>query len=89
MYDGEDQDDPKFAKEVANSLGDFATANQWSMDNLTKQMQHNCLLVEQLQNEIHSTKQTVRNRMNQEIEKIRASHQYQMKQLHDSIELIY
>jgi ABC-type phosphate transport system auxiliary subunit len=89
VYDGKDQDDPKFEKEVADSLGDFSIANQWSRDNLTKQLQHKCLLVEKLQNEIHSTEQTSRNRMNKDIEQIRASHQYQMKQLHDSLELIY
>jgi hypothetical protein len=89
VYDGKDQDDPKFAKEVADSLGDFSTANQWSVDNLTKQLQQKCLLVEQLQNEIHSTEQIVRSRMNQDIEKIRVNYQHQMKQLQDKIELIY
>jgi hypothetical protein len=42
------QDDPKFSKEVVVSLGDFSTANQWLVDNLTKQVQHKSLLVEQL-----------------------------------------
>jgi len=74
VYDGKYQDDPEFAKEVADSLGAFATANQWSVDNLTKQLQHKCLLVEKLHNEIHSTKQIVRSRMNQDIEQIRASY---------------
>jgi hypothetical protein len=64
VYDGKDQDDPKFAKEVANLLGYFSTANQWSVDNLTKQLQQKYLLVEQLQNEIHNIEQTIRSRMN-------------------------
>jgi hypothetical protein len=51
VYDGKGQNDPEFAKEVADSLGDFSTANQWSMDNLTKQLQQKSPLVEQLQNE--------------------------------------
>jgi hypothetical protein len=55
LYDEKDQDDPKFEKEVADSLRDFSTANQWSLDNLTEQLQHKCLLVEKLQNNIHST----------------------------------
>jgi hypothetical protein len=67
VYDGKDQDDPKFAKEVANLLGYFSTTNQWSVDNLTKQLQQKYLLVEQLHNEIHSTEQIVRSRMNQDI----------------------
>ena len=89
MYDGKDQDDPKFAKEVEDSLRDFATANQWSVDNLTKQLQHKFLLVEQLQNEIHSIEQTIRSRMNQYIKQIRASYQHQMKQLQDNLEMLY
>jgi hypothetical protein len=38
VYDGNDQDSPLFAKEVAGSLGVFSTANQWSMENLTEQL---------------------------------------------------
>jgi hypothetical protein len=48
VYDGKDQDALEFAKEVAGSLGDFSTAYLWSMDNLTEQLQHKCLLVEKL-----------------------------------------
>jgi hypothetical protein len=38
LYDGNDQDDPEFVKEVAGSLGAFSTANQWSVDNLAEQL---------------------------------------------------
>jgi hypothetical protein len=38
VYDGKDHDGPEFAKEVVGLLGDFSTANQWSMDNLTEQL---------------------------------------------------
>jgi hypothetical protein len=38
VYDGNDQDDLEFAKEVVGSLGDFAIANQWSVDILTEQL---------------------------------------------------
>jgi hypothetical protein len=37
VYDGNDRDDLEFMKEVAGSLGDFSTGNQWSVDNLAKQ----------------------------------------------------
>jgi hypothetical protein len=89
VYDGKGQNDPEFAKEVADSLGAFATANQWSVDNLTKQLQQKSLLVEQLQNEMQSTEQIVRSRMNHDIEKIRLNYQQQMKQLQEKLELIY
>jgi hypothetical protein len=38
VYDGKSQNDLEFAKEVADSLGAFTTANQWLVDNLTKQL---------------------------------------------------
>jgi hypothetical protein len=46
VYDGKGQNDPDFDKKVADSLGDFTTANQWSVDNLTKKLQQKSLLVE-------------------------------------------
>ena len=46
IYDGQGQSDPKFAKQVANSLGDFATKNLWSIDNLRDKFdQKNILIV--------------------------------------------
>jgi hypothetical protein len=38
VYDRNDHDGPEFAKEVAGLLGDFSTSNQWSVENLTKQL---------------------------------------------------
>ena len=37
VYDGNNQDALEFAKEVTGSLGAFAMANQWSMENLVEQ----------------------------------------------------
>jgi len=75
VYDGKEQYGPEFAKEVAGSLGYFATANQWSVDNLTEQLQQKCRLVEKLKNGIYSTEQTVIRRMNPDIERIRVIYQ--------------
>jgi len=49
LYDGNDHDDSKFAKEVAGSLGTFATANQWFVENLVEKLKQRNLLVGQLQ----------------------------------------
>jgi hypothetical protein len=89
VYDGKGQNDPEFSKEVVDSLGAFTTTNQWLVNNLTKQLQEKYLLVEQLQNEMQSTEQVVRGRMNQDIEKIRLNYEQQMKQLQEKLELIY
>jgi hypothetical protein len=66
LYDGQNRDDTEFAKEVAGSLGAFATANQWSVENLAEQLQHKSMLVEKLQKQIHTTEQTVQNRMSRD-----------------------
>ena len=50
MYDGNDHDAPEFEKEVAGSIGSFSTVNQWSVENLTEQLRHKCLLVEHWKN---------------------------------------
>jgi len=34
IYDGQGQSDLKFTRQVADSLGAFATANLWSVDKL-------------------------------------------------------
>jgi hypothetical protein len=89
VYDGKNHGGPEFAKEVAGSLGAFATANQWSMDNLIEQLRHKCLLVEKLQNEIYNTEHIVISRMNQNFEQIKTSHQQQIKHLQDNLYLLY
>jgi hypothetical protein len=42
-----------------------------------------------LQKEIYNTKHTAKSRMNLDIEQIRASHQQQIKQLQDNLEMLY
>jgi hypothetical protein len=87
IYDGQGQSDPEFAKEVADSLGAFATANQWSVDNLTKQLEQKNLLIEQLHNDMQQMEMTARNKINFDIEKIRQGFEQQIKQLEDKLEL--
>jgi hypothetical protein len=38
LYDRNDRNDLEFTKEVAGSLGAFATANQWSMENFVDKL---------------------------------------------------
>jgi methionine aminopeptidase len=77
----------EFAKGVADSLGAFATANQWSVDNLTKQLQQKSLQLEHLQNEMQRVEITFRSRMNFDTEQIRLGYQQQMKQLQEKLEV--
>jgi len=79
VYERNDRDDPEFAKEVAGSLGSFSTANQGSVDNLNEQLRHKCLLVDHLKNQMYTIEKTIRNRMSQYFEKIRAHDQQRIQ----------
>jgi ABC-type phosphate transport system auxiliary subunit len=57
------------------------------VDNLTKQLQHKCLLVEHLQNEMQHIEQTTRSKMNFDMEQTRLGYQQQMKQLQEELEV--
>jgi ribosome-binding protein aMBF1 (putative translation factor) len=81
LYDGNDCDDSEFAKDVAGSLGAFATANQWSVENLAEQLKQKNLLVAQSQDQILTMEQTVKKKMNQDFEQIRAYDMHQIQQL--------
>jgi hypothetical protein len=61
MYDGKGLDDTKFAREMAGSLGDFATTNQCSVENLVEQLKQRNFLVRQLQDQIMTMERVVRN----------------------------
>jgi len=52
LYDGNNNDDLEFMKEVAGSLGAFSTTNQWLVENLVEKLRHKILLVGQLQDQI-------------------------------------
>jgi hypothetical protein len=81
LYDGQNRDDTEFAKEVVGWLGAFATANQWSVENLSQQLQQKSMLVEKLQNKIHTNERTIQNRMSRYFEQIKAYDKKQIQRL--------
>ena len=64
---------------MASSLGAFSTANQCSIENLVEQLKQRNLLVGQLQDQIMTMEQDVRNKMNKEFEKVRAYDRHQIQ----------
>ena len=87
IYDGQGQSDPEFAKEVVDSLGAFAIANQWSVDNLRKQLDQKNLLIEQLHNDMQQMEVTVREKINFDMNQIIQGFEQHIKQLEDKLEL--
>lgn len=71
IYDGQGQSDPKFARQLADSLGAFATANLWSIDKLREQLDQKNLLIEQLQNYLKQTEVIFMEKVNSELAQVR------------------
>jgi hypothetical protein len=68
LYDGQGLDDAYFDREMAGSLGAFATKNQYSVDNLVEQLKQRDQLVRLLQSQVKTTEQEVRIHMNKDFE---------------------
>ena len=60
IFYGQGQSDPKFEKQVVDSLGSFATTNLWSMDNLREKIDQKDILITQLQNNLKQTEVIIR-----------------------------
>jgi ABC-type phosphate transport system auxiliary subunit len=86
LYDGQALEEAKFSMEVAGTLGAFATENQCSVGNLTEQLKKKDMLVKQLQNQINTMEQSVRNEMNKGFEQIRAYDRQEIQQLKISLD---
>jgi predicted RNase H-like nuclease (RuvC/YqgF family) len=74
-----------FATEVAGSLGDFATTNQFSVENLKERLKQKDLMISQLQNQIQTMEKNVRSEINKGFEQARASDRQEIQQLKSSL----
>jgi hypothetical protein len=62
-------------------LGAFATANQWSVDNLIKQLDQKNILIEQFHNDMQQMEVTARDKINFDMDQIRQGFEQQIKQV--------
>ena len=72
LYDGHAQEEINFTTDMVDSLGAFATANQFLVGNLKEKLKKKDLLVSQMQDKIKTVEQGVMSYMNKGFEKIRA-----------------
>jgi hypothetical protein len=86
LFDGQALEEADFAMEVAGTLGDFATTNHYSVGNLKEQLKQKDLLVRQLQHQMKTVEQSVRNEMNRGFEQIRACDRQEIQQLKISLD---
>jgi hypothetical protein len=86
LLDGQALEEADFAMEVAGSLGDFSTTNRYSVGNLKEQLKQKDLLVSQLQCQLKTMEQSVRDEMNRGFEQIRACDRQEIQQLKFSLD---
>jgi hypothetical protein len=87
IYDGQGQSDPEFTKEVADSLGSFATANLWLVDNLRKKLDQKNLIIEQLHNDMQQMEVPSREKINFDMNRFGKGFEQQFNQLEDKLKL--
>jgi hypothetical protein len=86
--DGQALEEEDFATDVAGSLGDFATTNQFSVGNLKEKLKQKDLLVSQLQDKIKTVEQEVRSEMTKVFEQTRAHERQEIQQLRINLDEI-
>jgi hypothetical protein len=86
LLDGQNLEDEDFSTEVANSLGAFATANLFSVDNLKEILKQRNQMISQLQNQIRNAEKNVREEVNKGLEQARASDKQEIQMLKSSLD---
>jgi chromosome segregation ATPase len=86
LIDGEALEEVDFVEEVAGSLGDFATTNQFSVGNLKERLKQKDLQISQLQDQMKTVEKNVWSEVNKSFEQIRASDKQEIQQLKSSLE---
>jgi hypothetical protein len=80
LLDGEALEEVDFVEEVAGSLGDFTTTNQFSVGNLKERLKQKDLLISQLQNQIRTVEKNVQSEIDKGLEQYRASDKQEIQQ---------
>jgi hypothetical protein len=86
LYDGHAREEVDFTTDVADSLGSFATANQFSVSGLKEKLKQKDLLVSQLQDKIKTVEQGVRNEMTKGFEQVKAHEKKEIQHLKISLD---
>jgi hypothetical protein len=71
LFDGEALEEVDFASEVAGTLGEFATTNQFLVGKLKERLKKKDLLMSQLQNQIKIVEENIKSNMNKDFKQTR------------------
>jgi protein subunit release factor B len=76
----------EFATQIAGTLGDFATANQYSVGSLKEQLKRKNRLIKTLEAKLATAEATARDQANTGIEQARAADQKEIEWLKSDLE---
>jgi ABC-type phosphate transport system auxiliary subunit len=87
LYDGSQRF--KIHEGSCRFIGCLCQTNQWSVENLAKQLRQKILLVGKLQDQILTMEHTVKNKMSQDFEQIRVYDRHKKQQLQANLEELH
>jgi hypothetical protein len=86
LLDGQALEEEYFATKVVDSLGSFSMTNQFSVDNLKEKLKQKNQMISQLQNQIRTTENNVRDKVNKGLEQDRSSDKQEIQLLKSSLD---
>jgi len=86
LLDGQALEEEYFATKVVYSLGSFSMTNQFSVDNLKEKLKQKNQMISQLQNQIRTTENNVRDKVNKGLEQDRSSDKQEIQLLKSSLD---
>jgi chromosome segregation ATPase len=89
LTDREALEEVEFPDEIAGTLGDYATTNQYLFGTLKERLKQKYMLIRKLQNQIAAVETNVRNEAYKDLEQARATDQQKTEQLKSNLEKMH
>ena len=85
MTDGRAAKEETFAEEIANMLGAYAIANQYSIETLTAQLKWKKLLISKLEAKVTTAEENVREEVSRNLEEARTTDLHEIEKLRSDL----
>jgi hypothetical protein len=88
LADGKDMKKQEFATQIEGTLGDFSTANQYSVESIRDQLKRKNHLIKTLEAKLATTEVAARDQADTGIEQARVADQKEIEQLKSNLEQV-
>jgi hypothetical protein len=89
IYDGQGKNNQEFAKNMEETLGDFATTNQWSVNVLNTDLDQRDYQISQLQEILKKKDADIEKQVSSRVTQVQQQCQQQMKELEEKLKTLY